>query len=859
MSQLISNLAVGARIKYGKYQVENSSVLPIIWKVIDKNHAGYPSNSVTLLTDEIIDQRGIDAKEPSNADPGRASKGSGRYRTSNLRQWLNSNGAANAWWVAQNLSDGTLNTNNHDATPDDAGMSQPTGYDDIKGFLANFTASELSEILDTTLDVTKNVVTDGGSYETVTDKVFLLSNTEVGFPNQNGIAEGTLFSIFDSNESRTALMTPQLYSDGLSSQYPGSILVPWQWWLRTSYTSNSYQTRLVLTDGSMDFYSAYYGQFGVRPAVNLSSDILVSDNVDSDGCYVVDANISAESTVNISGAANVTVDSTVIVLNGINTLVESKINILSELETLATSTVNIKTPVLPTKVSSTVNVNFLWVPVLYVFSTKEQLQTILVNSGKACPFYNAIHNELINRENTFTFEIPADHADSKYVIEGCLISFQDLDSNWQLFEVKRVIDIDDTNATKQIYCVHTFYELLGDIVPSGNGTSVRGAIISALSQSRWEVGLVADLALTPIAFSYQTALECLQEVAKNCKGELKFRVVLYKNKIVHRYVDLVTQRGSNTGKQFIFGKDLEKVEREIDFTGLCTAMYGQGKTTASGDRLNFAAINAGKTFISDDAALAQYGLADGTRHRFGVFEDGQETDATSLMAKTQSFLDSVKAPLATYTFQVMLLEQLSPDYSHEAVRIGDIVATIDDNFVPSLELSERVIQIQWNLLEYDKTVITLGSFLKDLTDVEVAQQQVNQQVNQQMLDQTTEMQDITVFNHLLNSRADEGFASWMQEGTGFTIDPLSGFSGGASFKCTGAFGVSNKLTQRVYGVSHRNSYTISAAIATEGTITKGTTMAEPLAGIKVIIHYDDGTSETKYLSMEEAVYEAPIV
>ena len=839
MSQLISNLAVGAKIKYGNYQVESSTVLPIIWQVIDKNHAGYPVNSVTLLTEKIIDLRGLDAKEPLNADANRASKGSGRYRTSNLRQWLNSGGAANAWWAAQNPADGTLNTNNQDTKPDDAGMATTTGYDDIKGFLANFTASELSEILDTTLNVTKNVVTDGGSYETVTDKVFLLSNTEVGFPNQNGIAEGSVFA-FLTTANRIASMTTQSYDNTLSGSKPSTSASTWGWWLRTAYTDNSFQTRMVLADGTMDFYSAYYGHFGVRPTLNLASDILVSDTVDVDGCYIVDANITAKSIVNISSPANVNASSAVTVKSGSDTLAKSTVNVVNDAST---------------QLNSTVNVNFVWAPILYVFSASEQLQTILINNGAACPFYNAVHDEKINRENTFTFEIPADHVDAQYVTDGSLIAFQDPDSNWQLFEIKRIIDMDDTTTTKQIYCEHTFYELLGDVVPSGGGTSARLAVISALAQSRWEVGAVADLGIKTISFSYQTALECLQQTAKIWGGELQFRIILYGNQIVRRYVDLVTQRGSDTGKQFVFGKDLETVEREIDFTGLYTAMYGMGSTTIGGERLNFAAINAGKTYVADNAALAKYGLAGGTRHRFGIFEDTGETDSTTLLAKTQAALDLVTAPLATYTFQVILLEQLDPDYSHEAVRIGDIVTTIDDNFIPSLQLSERVIQIQWNLLEYDKTVITLGTFLKDLTDVQMAQKQVNQQ----LLDQTTEMQDITVFNHLLNSRADEGFASWMQEGTGFTIDPLSGFSGGASFKCTGAFGVSNKLTQRVYGVSHRNSYTISAAIATEGTITKGTTMAEPLAGIKVIIHYDDGTSETKYLSMEEAVYEAPIV
>ena len=201
------------------------------------------------------------------------------------------------------------------------------------------------------------------------------------------------------------------------------------------------------------------------------------------------------------------------------------------------------------RVASTVTVDSFPVPALYVFSVAEQLQTILVNQGESCPFYNPIHDEKINLENTFTFEIPADHIDSQYVVEGSLIAFQDLDSNWQVFEVKRIIDIDDTSTTKQVFCDHAFYELLGDIVPSGGGsaTSAWLAVTSALSQSRWEVGNVVNLGIQTTLFSYQTALGCLQQVATTWMGELQFRVIIVNGVITHRYVDLVAQRGTSTG------------------------------------------------------------------------------------------------------------------------------------------------------------------------------------------------------------------------------------------------------------------------------------------------------------------------
>lgn len=277
----ISTLPVGSRIKFGTYKVEGSSTDPIIWKVIGQNHTGYPANSTTLLADKIIDLRGFDAAEAGNTDVGRANYGSNRYKTSNLRQWLNSGGAANAWWTAQNPGDGVLNTNNHDATPADAGMSVLTGYDDIAGFLSNFTTAERAKMLDTTLTIARNTATDtGATSETVSDRIFLLSETEVGLGNENGIVEGTTFSL----ASRIVSATDQCIANTLSTSKPASVAA-WYWWLRTPSAPNSANANRVNTDGAYSGDFANRGSYGVRPALNLANDILVS--LDGDGYYTV--------------------------------------------------------------------------------------------------------------------------------------------------------------------------------------------------------------------------------------------------------------------------------------------------------------------------------------------------------------------------------------------------------------------------------------------------------------------------------------------------------------------------------------------------------------------------------------------
>lgn len=155
------------------------------------------------------------------------------------------------------------------------------------GFLYFFTEQELSKILNTTLTVAKNTVTDGGGSETVTDKVFLLSNTEVGLANENGIAEGNQLLLFNNASNRVTCLTQQAFDNTKSSSKPSEIGDAWQWWLRTPFSSNSNNARLVNSSDALNRDYVYYGNTGICPALNLSPEIFVSDGIGYDGCYSV--------------------------------------------------------------------------------------------------------------------------------------------------------------------------------------------------------------------------------------------------------------------------------------------------------------------------------------------------------------------------------------------------------------------------------------------------------------------------------------------------------------------------------------------------------------------------------------------
>mgnify|MGYP002707724134 FL=1 len=241
----------------------------------DKNHAGYPSNSVTLVTNQIIKMLCFDATEPSNGNSERRSYGNNRYIYSNLRQWLNSPAAAGQWYTAQHSAD---------QTPDSSHVwSGYNAYSSLAGFLNAFTANERAALLNTTITVGKSS-TDGGGTETRTDKIFPLSCTEVGLSGDHVC--GSKLAIFSDNNSRIATVTASCVANSNYSSNPGSGAA-WYYWLRDAYAGSALGARNVNSDGTLNWGNACHGGSGLRPACNLSSDLLISDSVDSDGCYTV--------------------------------------------------------------------------------------------------------------------------------------------------------------------------------------------------------------------------------------------------------------------------------------------------------------------------------------------------------------------------------------------------------------------------------------------------------------------------------------------------------------------------------------------------------------------------------------------
>lgn len=114
-------------------------------------------------------------------------------------------------------------------------------------------------------------------------KCFSLSAAEVG----NGGSDGTAFSYLSTQANRIA------YQDETTTAV--------YWWLRSPYSSYNNYAYYVSTVGSVSSSNVYGGGFCARPALALSSEILVSDSADSSGCYTIASAPAGEEYQKVNG------------------------------------------------------------------------------------------------------------------------------------------------------------------------------------------------------------------------------------------------------------------------------------------------------------------------------------------------------------------------------------------------------------------------------------------------------------------------------------------------------------------------------------------------------------------------------
>ncbi|WP_050698046.1 DUF6273 domain-containing protein [Anaeromassilibacillus senegalensis] len=237
----------------------------IRWMVGDQQ-----SGATKLISKDILTLKCIDATEPENLDGLRRTLGNNRYTLSNIDQWLNS--SAVDWYTARHT---------YDQPPTESRVMMGNPYQDESGFLTNLSLNLQNAMLNNTFIAVKSVI-DGGGYDSLIRKVYLLSLTEVAGGTINGISEGAQWECFTDDKSRNA--NPTIQAVERSTYRPEGLRADKSWaWILRSIQDNDERgagTTYVTSTGSIMNSMPNSGGHGLRPAITLSKNLLTVKNPD---------------------------------------------------------------------------------------------------------------------------------------------------------------------------------------------------------------------------------------------------------------------------------------------------------------------------------------------------------------------------------------------------------------------------------------------------------------------------------------------------------------------------------------------------------------------------------------------------
>jgi phage minor structural protein len=381
---------------------------------------------------------------------------------------------------------------------------------------------------------------------------------------------------------------------------------------------------------------------------------------------------------------------------------------------------------------------------------------------------------------------------------------------------------EDGRVITQVYAEAVFYDLSfsAEKEPMDfNADTADVPMKYALLGTGWTVGNVTVTTKRTWQCTEKNTLSILRAVQNIYGGDLVFDSA-------NRQVHLLTFSGTDSGALFSYRKNLKSIQRVVDTRELVTRLYAYGK-----DGMTFASINGGKEYVEDYSFSSEV--------RVSTLDCSSFTNPYQMLEYAKMRLAEYSKPRVSYVLSAMDLSALT-GYEHEAWKLGDIV-TVDDKEL-GLLVKTRVVRRQYNLQEPWKTVIELSTKLRELGDSSAQWDKAADALSSAELINRQEIKDMVPFNHLRNSRADDGFAYWVN--SGFEVDTENGVSGTASFKAVGVPGMTKSLSQTVHPAT-RKSYTFSAQIASEN-LEKG---ENGQVGVEVVIEYEDGTTETRFIDL----------
>lgn len=366
----------------------------------------------------------------------------------------------------------------------------------------------------------------------------------------------------------------------------------------------------------------------------------------------------------------------------------------------------------------------------------------------ATPYFeDKLLDNLETEQTTLEFAVPLQSPDSEWLEGFSTVLYPDKDGVLRELTVINVWeDWNREEPLKRVVCEDSSVDILlkTHVVPFTAG-SLEEAIRGALMASPWEYVIgedTANIGYYLVDVKEYTDVRSVLETIKQTYGiEYRFSARFDGRKLT-RVLNVAKQFGADTGKYFIYDRDLVNIERTIDYDNIHTSVitYWQEddvmRTLAGYNPVNKIA-GFRKDLSSDqiyhNEAHSQYDSDD--YGKVLIMKSSSTDPELSYLEACNKLLDYI-APTYTYNVNVHILETALGFEGTEQIHLGDTVWLKEKVGDMELGLSARVIQLITSHTNPEEDEVTFTNF----KEIDVAD---SAEVNalREMIQQIQEQQD----------------------------------------------------------------------------------------------------------------------
>lgn len=429
-----------------------------------------------------------------------------------------------------------------------------------------------------------------------------------------------------------------------------------------------------------------------------------------------------------------------------------------------------------------------------------------------------VKTEMLTRTNgyeTLEFKIPFNYSKRDLLFNERRVEVDD-----RRYIIKVIDDSKSKDNITTITCDATWYDLSDGELLNHKSTvkfTARAAIEEQLVGTEWTCGVCEIETTHQFTLNEKnTRLYNLRYIHKLFGGDMWFDT---KNKTVNLY----SVMGERTENIFKYEKNISGIKRTIDTRNLITRLTFTGK-----DGIDISEVNNGVPYVENYGYYDQMGLPRVLKSY--EKKDERFTNKAYMKWYAEQWLSQYALPVVTY--------QITPSIIKDAVQLGDYIYVIDSQL--GLEKWLRILAMEENKGEPWKTKYTLENVYSDISDILNDETESLSSSNVGNVD--NQFANMSPFNLLLNSSGDDGLAYW--QAIGFEVDSSGGDSGYNCFRTVESYPGTRTLSQTIYPRTKSN-YTISASFEPPEGYEYS---INDEVGIEITITYEDGTTQTEFVS-----------